>query len=259
MARKKHEEHEQHADERWLVSYADFITLLMVLFVILYSMGQVDVKKYQKLAQSMRTAFTLGGPSKVVDGQIDQTGGTSEDGTAKPIVVPGIPEGPTQSEEVAGQLTSMLASQNLGNAVSVQTNIEGVLISLSDHLLFMEGQADLPAEALPILDTIAQMLLPIDNKIRLVGHTNSTPSTNQLYLTNWELSLARALSVGKYLMSKGISPDRLIITGRGEYDPLFPNDSETHKQLNARVEIIIVYPVENNVIDANFNSQPALP
>ena len=223
------------------------------------SMGQVDIKKYQKLAESMRTAFTLGGPSQVVDGQIDQIGGTSEDGTAKPIVVPGIPEGPTQSEEVAGQLTSMLATQNLGSSVSVQTNIEGVLISLSDHLIFQEGQADLPAESLPVLDTIAQMLQPIDNKIRLVGHTNDTPSINPLYPTNWELSLARALSVGKYLMNKGIAPDRLIITGRGEYDPLFPNDSETHKQLNARVEIIIVYPVENNVINVDLNPQTSLP
>src|SRR5512145_118718 len=147
MSRRKHEEHEEHHDERWLVSYADFITLLMVLFVILYSMGQVDIKKYQRLADSMRTAFTLGGPSQVVDGQIDQAGGTSEDGTAKPIVVPGIPEGPTQSEEVAGELTSMLASQNLGSAVSVQTNIEGVLISLSERLIFQEGQVELPADA----------------------------------------------------------------------------------------------------------------
>src|ERR1041385_4547378 len=135
MAHRRHEEHEEHHDDRWLVSYADFITLLMVLFVILYSMGQVDVKKYRKLADSMRTAFTLGGPSQVVDSQISQAGGTNEDGPSKPIVVPGIPEGPTQSEEVAGELTNMLATQNLGNAVSVQTNIEGVLISLSEKLI----------------------------------------------------------------------------------------------------------------------------
>ncbi len=249
MARKKHEEHETHADERWLVSYADFITLLMVLFVILYSMGQVDVKKYQKLAESMRSAFTMGGPSQVVDGQIDQTGGTSEDGTAKPIVVPGIPEGPTQSEEVAGELTSMLASQNLGSAVSVQTNIEGVLISLSEKLIFKDGQADIPPEAYPVLDTIAQMLKPIDNHVRLTGHTNNIPSTNPTYPTNWELSLGRALSVARYLMNAGISPDRFVVSGAGEYEPLFPNDTPQHQELNARVEIVIIYPVQQNIID----------
>lgn len=250
MARKKHhEEHEQHADERWLVSYADFITLLMVLFVILYSMGQVDIKKYQKLADSMKTAFSVGGPSQVIDGQIDQAGGTSEDGTAKPIVVPGIPEGPTQSEEVAGELTSMLASQNLGSAVSVQTNIEGVLISLSEKLIFKEGQVDIPADAYPVLDTIAEMLRPISNKVRLTGHTNNIPSSNPAYPSNWELSLGRALSVARYLMNAGISPDRLVVSGAGEYEPLFPNDTSQHLELNARVEIVIVYPVQQNLID----------
>lgn len=248
--KKRHEEHEEHHDERWLVSYADFITLLMVLFVILYSMGQVDIRKYQKLADSMRTAFTLGGPSQVVDGQIDQAGGTSEDGTAKPIVVPGIPEGPTQSEEVAGELTTMLASQNLGGAVSVQTNIEGVLISLSERLIFKEGQVDLPAEAYPVLDTIAGMLRPIDNKVRLVGHTNDIPSLNPAYPTNWELSLARALSVARYLMNAGIAPDRFVIVGMGEFDPLFPNDTPQHLELNARVEIVIMYPVQENLVNA---------
>jgi chemotaxis protein MotB len=248
------EEHEEGHDERWLVSYSDFITLLMVLFVVLYSMGQVDVEKYRRLADSMRSAFTLGGASQVVDSQINQAGGNSPDGSSKPIVVPGIPEGPTQSEEVAGQLTSMLASQNLGNEVSVQTNIEGILISLSERLIFQGDQADLPAESLPVLDTIVEMLRPIDNKIRLVGHTNNTPSTNPNYPTNWELSLARATSVAKYLMNAGIAPERIIISGQGEYAPLFPNDTEQHKELNARVEIIIVYQVDSNVINVGMPS-----
>lgn len=253
MARAK-EEHEEGHDERWLVSYADFITLLMVLFVILYSMGQMDVEKYRRLADSMRSAFTLGGPSQVVDSQINQAGGNLEDGSSKPIVVPGIPEGPTQSEEVAGQLTNMLASQNLGSEVSVQTNIEGVLISLSEHLIFREGEIDLPPEALPVLNTIVEMIRPIDNSVRLVGHTNNTPSTNPLYPTNWELSLARATSVAKYLMNAGIAPERIIVSGRGEYAPVFLNDTEQHRQLNARVDIIIVYQVENNVIGVGIPS-----
>lgn len=253
MAHRK-EEHEEHHDERWLVSYADFITLLMVLFVVLYSMGQVNVEKYKQLAESMRTAFSLGGAAEVVDSQINQAGGTSEDGTSKPIVVPGIPEGPTQSEEVAGQLTSMLSTQNLGNQVSVQTNIEGVLISLSERLIFKNDQVELPAEALQVLDTIAEMLGPISNKVRLVGHTNNSPSTNPAYPTNWELSLARATTVAKYLINAGLAPERFIISGQGEYAPVFPNDTEEHKQMNARVEIIIIYKIDSNVIDINSPS-----
>ena len=250
MAHRK-EEHEEHHDERWLVSYADFITLLMVLFVVLYSMGQVNVEKYKMLAESMRTAFTIGGAAQVVDSQINQAGGTSEDGSSKPIVVPGIPEGPTESEEVAGQLTSMLSAQNLGNQVSVQTNIEGVLISLSERLIFKNDQIELPPEAFQVLDTIVEMLRPIDNKVRLVGHTNNVPSTNPVYPTNWELSLARATTVAKYLINSGIAPERLIISGQGEYAPVFPNDTEEHKGLNARVEIIIIYKINNNIIDIN--------
>jgi len=250
MAHRK-EEHEEHHDERWLVSYADFITLLMVLFVVLYSMGQVNVEKYKQLAESMRTAFSLGGAAEVVDSQINQAGGTSEDGTSKPIVVPGIPEGPTQSEEVAGQLTSMLSTQNLGNQVSVQTNIEGVLISLSERLIFKNDQVELPAEALQVLDTIAEMLGPISNKVRLVGHTNNSPSTNPAYPTNWELSLARATTVAKYLINAGLAPERFIISGQGEYAPVFPNDTDQHKEMNARVEIIIIYKIDSNIIDIN--------
>jgi chemotaxis protein MotB len=229
----------------------------MVLFVVLYSMGQVNVEKYKQLAESMRTAFSIGGAAEVVDSQISQAGGTSEDGSSKPIVIPGIPEGPTQSEEVAGQLTSMLSTQNLGNQVSVQTNIEGVLISLSERLVFKNDQTELPPEAMQVLDTIVEMMRPIENKIRLVGHTNTTPPTNPLYPTNWELSLARATSVAKYLINSGIAPERLIVSGQGEYAPVFPNDTEQHKEMNARVEIIIIYKVDSNIID--INSTGALP
>jgi chemotaxis protein MotB len=244
MAHRK-EDHEEHHDERWLVSYADFITLLMVLFVVLYSMGQVSIEKYKILAESMRSAFTIGGPSQVVDSQINQAGGTSEDGSSKPIVIPGIP---------AGQLTAMLSSQNLGNQVSVQTNIEGVLISLSERLIFKNDQTELPPEAMQVLDTIVEMMRPIENKVRLVGHTNNTPSTNPLYPTNWELSLARATSVAKYLINAGILPERFIISGQGEYAPVFPNDTEEHKGMNARVEIIIIYKVDTKIIDVNSPS-----
>lgn len=257
MSSRAVEEHEEGHDERWLVSYADFVTLLMALFIILYSMGQVDTEKYKRLAESMRTAFTIGAPAQVVDSRINQAGGMSEDGLSKPIVIPGIPEGPTQLEEVAGQLTALLSSQNLGNQVSVQTNIEGLLISFSERLIFRNDQVELPSESLQVLNTIVEMLRPINNVVRLVGHTNNTPSTNSRYPTNWELSLARASSVAKYLIDSGIAPERLVISGQGEYAPVFPNDTEQHRQLNARVEVIIIYKVNSNIIDVN--SPSALP
>ncbi len=246
--------------ERWLVSYADFITLLMVLFVVLYSMGQIDVEKYKRLADSMRAAFTLGGAARVVDLQINQSGGTIENGQPKPIVVPGIPEAPPKSEEVAGQLTQMLSASPFGNEVSVQTNIEGVLISLSEKLVFEPGRAELSPSAVSVLQTIVEMVRPINNAIRLVGHTDDSLPTDSVFNNNWELSLARAMAVGNFLTQNGIAPGRLIITGRAEFDPIFPNDTPAHRALNSRVDIIIVYPVENSIIGVeNLNVAPQVP
>jgi chemotaxis protein MotB len=242
---------EEGNSERWLVSYSDFITLLMVLFVVLYSMGQVDVQKYKQLADSMRTAFSLGGAVKVVDSSINQSGGSQENGKSKPIVVAGIPEGPPKSEEVAGELTKMLSGSGVGNEVSVQTNIDGVLISISQKLIFKPGSADLPAEAVAVMDTIVKMIKPIDNKIRLVGHTDDTPPDDSKYPSNWELSYARAMKVANYLMKNGIDSKRLIVTGMGSSDPVMPNDTPEHRSLNGRVDIVIVYQVDSNVIGVN--------
>jgi chemotaxis protein MotB len=249
------EEPEGGNSERWLVSYADFITLLMVLFVVLYSMGKMDVEKYKRLADSMRSVFTLGGPVQVVDAQISQSGGSIENGNSKPIVVPGIPEGPPQSVEVAGQLTKMLSDQNLGSEVSVQTNIEGVLISLSEKLVFAPGLAQLPPEVLPVLDAIVELVKPISNPIRLVGHTDNTPPTGR-YTSNWELSFARAMAVADYMIKAGIDPSRIMVAGRGENDAIFPNDTAEHRSMNGRVDIIVIYQVDQSLINGTSVQNP---
>ena len=236
--------------ERWLVSYADFITLLMVLFVVLYSMGQTDIKRYKQLADSLRAAFS-GGPNRVVDPLIDQSGGTKEE-QASPIVVPGIPSSPVDTVEVAGRLTDMLAASNLGGSVSVQNNIEGVLISLSEKLLFSPGSAELQAEAYPVLDAIIEMVLPLDNDIRVVGHTDDTPPDNSRYETNWDLSVGRAVMIVNYMVAAGVAPERLTASGQGEYRPILPNDSPENRLMNGRADIIVVYPVNTEVIDLDW-------
>jgi len=241
--------------ERWLVSYSDFITLLMVLFVVLYSLGKIDTAKYKALAESMRSAFTLGGPVQVVDAQINQSGGTVKDGSSQPIVVPGIPQSPPKAEEVAGQLTQMLSAQGLGDEVSVQTNIEGVLISLSEKLVFAPGQSKLPPEVLPVLDAIVNLIKPIGNQIRLVGHTdNSKPAAP--YTSNWDLSFDRAMSVANYLINAGIDPTRILVAGRGENDPIFPNDTPQHREMNGRVDIIVIYQADQSLINGSTSPTP---
>jgi len=240
--------------DRWLVSYSDFITLLMVLFVVLYSMGQVDVKKYKQLAESMRAAFNGGAPVKVVDASINQASGQDNNGKPNPIVIPDIPERPPKSEEVAGELTDMLSKYQMGSSVSIQTNVEGVLISLSEKLVFTQGTADLQPEAYPVLDTIIDMIKNVPNQIRIVGHTDDSPPTDSRYHSNWELSTGRSIVIADYLIQKGISPDRVTVSGQGEYHPVFPNDTPEHRGFNSRADIIIIYPVSDNVIQLNNNS-----
>jgi chemotaxis protein MotB len=244
------------SSERWLVSYSDFITLLMVLFVVLYSMGQTDILRYKALAKNLKAAFTLGGIPKVVDPQIDQTGGMSPDAAAAPIVVDGLPMTSATGQEVAGRLTDLLNESGLSSEVSIQNNVEGVLISLSEKIVFYPGRADLVPESYPVLDTIATMVTPLENDVKIVGHANGQPIEDPRYNNSWELSMARSLTIVHYFIAKGVPAERMIASGRGEFQPIFPDDSEIHRALNNRADIIIVYPVSSDVIHLDLRNMP---
>jgi len=244
--------------DRWLVSYADFITLLMVLFIILYSMGQVDVAKYKQLAESLRAAFggEDGGATRVVEPGINEGGGVNEQGTPSPIQIPGIPTRPLTSSEVAGELTDLMMGSNLGGAVSVQNNIEGVFISLSEKLIFETGTAQLQSQAFPVLDSIIQIIKPLENEIKIVGYTDNSPPLGDQYKSNWDLSVQRAITVVEYMQAADIPGYRLNASGRGEYQPLFSNDTPEHRNLNNRVEIWVIFNVDNNIFNAGTTGTP---
>jgi len=245
---------------RWMVSYADFVTLLFVLFVVLYSMGQTDVQRYKEMAESFKAAFSSGsgGPARVVSPMIDSSGGMSEDsGQPAPIVVEGMQRESSSGAEVASDLVNMLNESNLSSDVSVQNNIEGVLIALSEKLLFVEGTTQLNPDAYPVLDNVVAMMLPLANDIRVVGYTDNTLPQDPKYLNNWELSVGRAFLVLDYLIQKGIDPRRLTASGRGENLPIFPNDTPEHRALNNRVDIVVVYLKETeDVIQFNLSNVP---
>ena len=229
-------------DERWLISYADFITLLMVLFVVLYSMGQTDIKRYKQLAEGLRQAF--GGAARIVDPSIAEAGSGSGDTEPAPVTLEGFPQRSPDSLDVAAELTALLYQSGLSNAISVQNNIEGLLLSLSETLIFAPGQADLLPSAYPVLDQIAVMVNQIDNEVRVTAYTDNTPPLDPRYPTNWELSAARSAAIVRYLIERGLAPERLTAAGRGEYQPLFPNDTAEHRAFNRRAEIAVVYTVE---------------
>lgn len=233
--------------DRWLVSYSDFITLLMVLFVVLYSMGQTDVKKYKRMAESFKVAFSGGSASQIVDPSINRASGIGgdESGSPAPIVIEGLPSAPSDGVEVAGKLTNMLSQANLSGDVSVQNSVEGVLISLSQKILFKSGTAELEQDAYKVLDDVSAMLQPLTNEIRIVGYTDNTAPTDPKYSNNWELSFQRAYKVAAYLDSKGVSMNRMVPSGRGDSSPTYANDTPEHQSLNNRVDIVVMYKIES--------------
>lgn len=246
---------------RWLVSYADFITLLMVLFVIMWSMGQTDIEKFRQLAESLKAAFSSGtgtgagggggGGTSAIDSMLGSSGGSDPYGVPDPISIPGIPKKPPASVEVAGMLSDTLQEYNVDGGVSIQTSVEGVLISLSEKILFTPGTAELQSDAYPIIDSIIEMLQSIDNEVKIVGHTDDTQPIDPQYTNNWELSMARAWLIADYLIDAGVAEERIIVEGRGQYQPIFPNDTPEHRALNSRADIVILYTVDSNVISGD--------
>jgi chemotaxis protein MotB len=228
--------------ERWLVSYADFITLLMVLFVVLYSMGQTDVQRYKALAESLKRAFS--GEASVVDPGISEGGAGSGSSEVSPVNLEDMPDRPSDTLDVAADLTELLTSAGIGQEISVQNNIEGLLLALSESLLFAPGSAELAPAGYPVLDQIADMLKRIDNPVRVTAYTDDTPPSDPRYLTNWELTAARSAAIVRYLVEQGINPERLSATGRAEYHPIFPNDTPEHRAYNRRAEIAVIYTIE---------------
>jgi chemotaxis protein MotB len=244
---------------RWMVSYADFVTLLFVLFVVLYSMGQTDVKRYKELADSFKAAFTTGkgggGPARVVSPAIDSGGGLStSDGAPAPISIEGLPKQSMAGIEVANDLVKLLNDSNLSSDVSIQNNVEGILIALSEKLLFSPGTVELQQEGYAVMDNAAEMLRPLQNEIRVVGYTDNTPPLDPSYQNNWDLSVARAKFIVEYLVGKGIDPQRLSVSGKGENAPIFENDTIEHRAINNRVEIVVIYPQKvENIIEFNIS------
>lgn len=237
--------------ERWLVSYADFITVMFALFVVLYAMGQTDMKKYKELAESLRQAFS-GGPAHIVDPGINMDGAGTGDSSPRPITFEDMGSQTTDSMDVASRMSTVLNAYNMEGDVSVQNNIEGMLISLSEQLLFYPGTSDLKESAYPVLDSLAEMLMSMENDVRVEGHTDDTPPQNPAYASNWELSVARAVKVVNYLIDAGIAPERMTASGKGEYSPVFPNDSPEHRAYNSRADIIIIYPIESEIMNLDF-------
>lgn len=230
--------------QRWLLTYSDMITLMMVFFVLLFATAQIDLKRYQQMAESLHRAF--GGQSDAIIVPIsEEEGGAWEEEFTRPVLI----EAPTVSfdtTDVSAELGNALAQAGIEGQVSVRTHVEGVIISLNEDLIFPPGSAELQPRGKKALDNIATVLHTMPNPVRVEGHTDDRPTNSPIYPTNWELSTARAVSIVRYLIEKGVSPSRLSAAGMASYQPLVPNDTAERRAMNRRANLVIIYPIDNH-------------
>ena len=230
MARKKkHEEHENH--ERWLVSYADFITLLFAFFVVMYSISSVNEGKFRVVAQSIVEALNP---------MIAMSASTIK-------IVPDNAGGPVSTRvisidmQVYKKLSEAIKDTDSTGRVKVGQGERGVTVSITDTMLFQPGQAIILTEARDTLTRVATVLKDFPHQIRIEGHTDNLPIHTKEFPTNWELSAARALNITRFLSEGDYLPaERLAASGYGEFHPVASNDSAEGRAQNRRVELVIL-------------------
>lgn len=224
-------------NDRWLLTYADMITLLMAFFIMMYSMSVIDVDKFNAAASSLRSEFGPGRPSSHIaaggDGLLPHFSRGGDDN---------LPALAGNVESVRRELEDYIQENQLQDVIHTSRELRGLVITVvSDNLLFSVGQAELRPPALAILDQIAELLGGLPNSIAIEGHTCSLPISTSRYPSNWELSAARACAVVRHLIERWqIDPVRLAATGCADSRPVGSNESEETRALNRRVEIVIL-------------------
>ncbi len=252
--KKKHPEHVNL--ERWLVSYADFITLLFAFFVIMYAISQADISKFKKVSQSIKAAFSAAGPVGMID-----LGGASGGNTANPldtIEPPGgrvmnLPAGKTntasdpdpQLQEIKELLEETISLElgvtDLSEKMQMNFDSRGLVVRLAAKDFFDQGEVEVKPDLQPMLDRIGRVISRSKRLIRVEGHTDPSEAKTQGFTSDWELSAARAAWVIKYWLKRfEFDPKRLGAAGYSHFRPLSLSKNEWAKASNRRVEIIVL-------------------
>lgn len=237
------EEEKEANNERWLLTYSDLITLLMIFFVIMYATSNVDASKYKKMYESFKSAF--GGGSSIVGQE------TMEKSEGKPTPI--VSKDPEQQKmnQLKNEMDNYLKSNNLDKNITTKVEERGLVVSLNDTLFFESGQAEVRSDTLKKLVQIGNILKHEDNYVRIEGNTDNQPINNDKFKSNWQLSAIRAANVVQLLIEKcGFSPEKLSSVGYGEYRPVADNKTEEGRAKNRRIDIVIMNnkfnKVENN-------------
>jgi len=241
MMRKSRKKKDEQHQERWLITYSDLITLLLVFFVVLYSMSQIENDKFNALVQSLKTSFAG-------DSMVDATHNP-------PTNSPDVPKIPVvdkddkknqaddkQLDALYKKIQTYIKENHLEGEIELQNLQRGVQITLKEQILFDLGKADIKNKGNTILDSVGGLLNSVSNPIVVEGHTDNNPirySTE--FNSNWELAAKRAENVMLYLVSHdNVVESRMSYTSYGEYHPEVKNDTPGHQAMNRRVNIVIL-------------------
>jgi chemotaxis protein MotB len=247
MAKK--EEHEKEPNhERWLVSYADFITLLFAVFVTLYAMSQSDKKKVEEVVQSMRESFGYSKSSPASKPSVIESGTIS--------VIPGVRKisqtaqksgrsrskgGEKDFRATKASIDAYLMKARAQDKVTVTITQRGLVVSLKEAGFFDSGSAALKPGSYALLNDVVEALTSYSNGIRVEGHTDDRPIATATFPSNWELSTSRATNVLRYLVKQDeFDPTSISATGYGEYRPIADNGSDEGRQKNRRVDLVLL-------------------
>jgi chemotaxis protein MotB len=251
------EEHENH--ERWLVSYADFITLLFAFFVVMYAISQVNEGKYRILSDTLASAF------RATPGNSAGALVAVNPNAPQPIAIPLRRPSPStlktdetrrQNKEklknVAKELAEALAPLVKEGQVRITEGALGITIDINANVLFAPGEARLAPEAVRALTAVARILAPTDFPIGVEGHTDNTPINTPQFPSNWELSVVRASSVVRLFIDNGVDAKRLLATGYADQRPVADNATPEGKARNRRVAIAIESRTPDNPIEVSI-------
>ena len=259
-------DHENH--ERWLISYADFITLLFAFFVVLYSISSVNEGKYRVLSDSIGDAFEL--PNKTLDPI--QIGEIKRDNNPIENLIVGYPDSERLTEQlekvidleqeherlrrISDQIQEVLSPYIDRELIDVKQHELWIEVEMKSAMLFSSGSADLSPGAGPVLRKIGEILRHLPNTVHVEGYTDNRPIHTVVFPSNWELSAGRAASVVNQLTHEGISPERMAAIGYGEYHAIADNNTEDGRYKNRRVVLILLaQSATRHKISTNERSQ----
>ena len=261
MARRRRHEEQHDNAERWLVSYADFITLLFAFFVVMYAVSSVNEGKYRVLSETLNAVFSVEARSDkpIQVGERPRDALVLQDGPLAPRQTnldPGGSEGAVEASKAArddGRFKADGSAQRVADelAISLQDFInqglvrinrsgDRIEIEMKEKMLFGSGDAHLAPMALGVLREMGQTLARLPSTVQVEGHTDNVPISTAVFPSNWELSSARAASVVHFLARVGVDPGRMSAIGFGEHRPIADNQTEQGRAANRRVTIVVV-------------------